>query len=205
VLAVALALWLAIPAQATTASRLWQAARWALGLLAVAAILIVTPSANSAVNPVNPNRSHATGPSVEHPVNQLPAFLTDGLYRHYLTPGEIVVVVTGRGNAGMLFQAEADFYFRIAGGYINQSLTPVNSIPHPVAGVADPFKVAELEFEAYIRSSGVGAIIVEHAWQLPWMSNFSRVFHMRGTSVGGVTVYPTAPWLASLGRPASHR
>jgi hypothetical protein len=203
VLAVALALWLAMPAQATTASRLWQATRWALGLLAVAAILVVAPSANTAVNPVNPN-AHA-GPKVEHPVNALPAFLTDGLYRHYLKPGEIVVIVTGRGNAGMLFQAEADFYFRIAGGYINQSLTPVNAIPHPVAAVAGPSRIAEQVFEAYLRSSGVGAIIVEHAWQLPWMSNFSRAFHMHGTSVGGVTVYPTAPWLASLDRQPPQR
>jgi hypothetical protein len=199
VLALALALWLAIPAKATAASRLWQAARWVLGALAVAAILADTPSATQAVNPVQPRYQ---APATEHPVNQLPAFLTDGLYRDYLRPGEIVVIVTGRGNAGMLFQADADFYFRIAGGYINQSLTPVDAIPHPITLAANPSKVADKMFEGYIRSSGVGAIIVEHAWELPWMSNFSSVFHMRGTSVGGVTVYPSAPWLATMDHPA---
>jgi hypothetical protein len=199
VLALALALWLAIPAEATTSSRLWQAARWALGALAVAAILADTPSATQAVNPVQPG---AHGPATAHPVNQLPVFLTKGLYRDYLKPGEIVVIVTGRGNAGMVFQADADFYFRIAGGYINQSLTPVNAIPHSITLAADPSKAADRMFEDYIRSSGLGAIIVEHAWELPWMSNFSREFHMRGTSVGGVTVYPTAPWLATVDHPA---
>lgn len=196
VLALALALWLAVPAKATTAGRLWQAARWALGVLAVAAILTDAPTAAGAVNPVQPR--YQAPPSL-HPVNQLPPFLTDGLYRDYLKPGEIVVIVTGRGNAGMLFQADADFYFRIAGGYINQSLTPVDALPHPITLAANPSKIADRMFEDYIRSSGVGAIIVEHAWELPWMSNFSRVLHMHGTSVGGVTIYPTAPWLATLG------
>jgi len=199
VLALALALWLAIPAKTTAASRLWQAARWALGALAVAAILADTPTATQAVNPV---QRHSHAPATMHPVNQLPPFLTDGLYRDYLKPGEIVVIITGRGNAGMLFQADANFYFRIAGGYINQSLTPVNALPHPITLAANPSKVADRMFEDYIRSSGVGAIIVERAWELPWMSNFSRVFHMQGTSVGGVTIYPTAPWLATLDHPA---
>jgi hypothetical protein len=199
VLALALALWLAIPAKTTTASRLWQAARWALGALAIAAILADTPTATPAVKPVRP---HSHLPPTMHPVNQLPPFLTDGLYRDYLKPGEIVVIVTGRGNAGMLFQADADFYFRIAGGYINQSLTPVNAVPHPITLAAHPSRVADQMFEDYIRSSGVAAIIVEQAWELPWMSNFSRVFHMHGISVGGVTIYPTAPWLATLDHPA---
>jgi hypothetical protein len=198
VLALALAVWLAIPAKATTASRLWLVARWALGALAIAAMLIDAPSATPAVNPVQPR--HQTPPTM-HPVNQLPTFLTHGLYRHYIKPGEIVVVVSGRNNAGMLFQADTGFYFRIAGGFINASLTPVNALPHPVAAAADPSKGEDQRFEAYIRSSGVGAIIVEHAWEVPWMTNFSRVFHMRGTSVGGVTIYPTAPWLASLDHP----
>jgi len=198
VLALALALWLAIPAKATVASRLWQAARWVLGTLAIAAILADTPTAAKSVIAVQPGQHVKT----EHPVDQLPAFITDGLYHDYLKPGEIVVIVTGRGNAGMVFQAAAGFYFRIAGGYINQSLTPVSAVPHAVTGMADPSRVADQTFEDYIRSSGVGAVIVEHAWELPWMNNFSRELHMRGTSVGGVTLYPTAPWLATLDRPA---
>ena len=200
VLALALALWLAIPATAGTASRLWQAARWALGVLSVAAILAVTPSAAFNANPV---QQGFPAPPTMHPQNPLPAFLTDGLYRKYLTPGEIVVVVTRRSNAGMVFQAAADFYFRIDGGYINQSLTPVNAVPHAITLAAHPSPAADRIFDDYLRSSGVGAIIVEHAWALPWMSDFSSEFHMHGTSVGGVTIYPIAPWLATLDRPAA--
>jgi hypothetical protein len=192
-LAVALALWLAAP----SASRLLLAARWSLGLLAVAAIITDTPTSYSAVQPVPPGYHLVTA---GRPVNQLPAFLTDGLYRRYLHPGEIVVVLTGRGNAGMLFQADADFYFRIAGGYINASLTPVNALPRPVTLLAHPSASAIRKFDNYARSSGLGAIVVEQAWAAPWMD--LGKLGMRGAAAGGVTVYPMGPW---LNRPGGRR
>jgi len=191
VLAFALALWLATP----TKSKLLRAARWGLGLLAVAAVITDTPTSYQAVQPV-PAGWHLGA----HPENSLPAFVTDGLYRQYLRPGEIVVILTGRGNAGMLFQAASGFYFRIAGGYINASLTPVNALPHPVTLLAHPSKAAVRMFDDYARSSGLGAIVVEQAWEEPWM-NLSKL-GMHGTSVGGVTIYPMGPWLASQAHPA---
>jgi hypothetical protein len=184
-LAIALALWLAGPAK----NKLWQAARWGLGLLAVAAILTDSPTSYQAVQPVPAGWHLGT-----HPENPLPTFVTDGLYRQYLRPGEIVVILTGRGNAGMLFQAASNFYYRIAGGYINASLTPVNALPHPVTLLAHPSKAAVRMFDDYARSSGLGAIVVEQAWEEPWM-NLSKL-GLHGTSVGGVTIYPMGPWLA---------
>ncbi len=132
VLAMALALWLAMPG-----GRLLRAARWSLGLLAVAAILWDTPTAYKAVNPV------ARGyhpPATMRPANQLPPFITDGLYQRYLRPGETVVVVTHRGNAGLLFQAEAGFYFRVTGGYINASLSTATGLPDQVTALDHPIR-----------------------------------------------------------------
>jgi hypothetical protein len=120
----------------------------------------------------------------------LPAFITDGLYRRYLTPGETVVVVSHRGNAGMLFQADADFYFRIAGGFINASLNSSSALPRPVALLSDPNPTRERGFLSYIHASGVGAIIVERAWSQKWMDIFAKL-GLRGTTVGGVIVYRT--------------
>jgi hypothetical protein len=188
-LAFALALWLATP----TKSKLLRTARWGLGLLAVAAVITDTPTSYQAVQPV-PAGWHLGA----HPENPLPTFVTDGLYRQYLRPGETVVILTGRGNAGMLFQAASNFYFRIAGGYINASLTPINALPHPVTLLAHPSKAAMRMFDDYARSSGLGAIVVEQAWEEPWM-NLSKL-GMHGTSAGGVTVYPVGPWLASEAR-----
>jgi hypothetical protein len=222
-LALALALWLAPPkseaesdseieaeasdeatAKAMTRARskrrlAMMAARWALGLLAVAAVITDAPTSYQAVLPVPVNQQ---APAGMHPVNQLPAFLTKGLYRQYLRPGETVVILTGRGNAGMLFQADANFYFRIAGGYINASLTPVNALPHPVTLIVDPSKANTTAFADYVHAAGVGAIIVEQAWAFPWSGNFAKI-GMHGTSVGGVTIYPVAPWLASRAHAAS--
>jgi hypothetical protein len=192
-LALALALFLAAPG----GNKLLLAARWGLGLLAVAVVIADAPTSYQAVSPLPQNYKP---PATLRAVNQLPAFLTEGLYRQYLRPGEIVVVLTHRGNAGMLFQASANFYFRIAGGYINASLTPVNAIPHPLTLAAHPSEVADRMLADYLRSAGVGAILVEQAWEDSWMRNLSTRLGMRGTSAGGVTVYPVAPWLASLPR-----
>jgi hypothetical protein len=47
----------------------------------------------------------------------------------------------------------------------------------------------------------VGAILVEQAWEFPWIHNLNSL-GLHGTSVGGVIVYPIAPWLASQAHPA---
>ena len=179
-LALALALWLATPARNP---RL----RWALGLLAVVVLFADLPTFAQATNPVPVGY---TPPAAMRPTNQLPPFLTDGLYRRYLRPGETVVIVTHRGNAGMLFQADADFYFRIAGGFINSSLTRQDALPIQVARLSHATPDRVRGFRAYVRQAGIGAIIVEHAWAEPWMSVFARI-GLPGTSVGGVTVYST--------------
>ena len=45
-------------------------------------------------------------------------------------------------------------------------------------------------FDDYARWQGLGALVVEHTWAEPWMRTLPRL-GMHGTSVGGVTVYPT--------------
>jgi hypothetical protein len=183
VLAIALALWLAAP----VASRLLRAARWGLGLLAIAAIFANLVTFYSVVIPHAPLKDPAM-----RPVNELPAFITEGLYRQYLKPGEIVVVVSHRGNAGMLFQAGAGFYFRIAGGFVNASMSTVDALPKPVALLTHPTRDRGKQFNTYVRAAGVGAILVEQAWAEPWTNVFGKL-HLHGTSVGGVTVYPIPP------------
>jgi hypothetical protein len=191
VLALALARWLAAP----VAGRLSRIARWGLGLLAVAVLVADLPTSHSAVNPAPPG-SVAT--AAARPANQLPPFITSGLYRQYLRPGESVVVVTDRGNAGLLFQAATGFYFRIEGGFINDSLTPrQDALPGPVGNLSQYNHARIAEFEDYLRSSGTGAILVEQAWAEPWMSIFGRL-GLHGTSAGGVTVYPVGPHAALL-------
>ena len=186
VLAFIVALWLAAP----TKSRLLLASRWILGLAAVAAIVVNVPVASRGnVIPASV-RSAAIRSAGVRPADALPAFIRSGRYRGYLRPGEIVVVVSDRGNAGMLFQADTNFYFRIAGGFVNRSLSTVTGLPAPVAALKNPTPAREQQFRAYVHQAGVGAILVERAWSAPWMRIFSRM-GLHGTQVGGVIVYLT--------------
>ncbi len=181
VLAIIVAVWLAMPVK----NRLLLAARWILGLAAVAAIV-----AWMAMASVGSDVPAAARTAAVRPTDALPAFLTSGLYRDHLRPGEIVVVVSDRGNASMLFQADTDFYIRIAGGFINRSFSTATGLPPPVEALRHPTPARERQFRAYVRQAGVGAILVERAWSAPWMNVFGRM-GLHGTQVGGVIVYPT--------------
>jgi hypothetical protein len=194
-LAMALALWLA----AVDRSWLARAGRWAIALVAVAAIFADVPTFAEVVVPPPPRNWTPAVPSLQ-PTNALPAFFSDGLYKRYLAPGEIVVVVSHRGNAGMLFQAATGFYFDIDGGFINASLSRVDALPPPVAAVSTLTPANKLGFEEYIEDSGVGAIIVERAWSEEWMYNFAD-FGLNGVTVGGVTIYSTKNLKAPTDQP----
>jgi hypothetical protein len=178
-LAMIVAVWLAMPAR----NRLLLAWQWILGVLAMAGIVahITTLSGNLSI----PAKNFT---ATARPAHALPAFFTTGAYRDYLQPGEIVVVVSDRGNAGMLFQAYTDFYIRLSGGFINQTLTDASALPAPVAALRQPTPAREREFLAYSRRTGVGAIIVERDWAAPWMNIFSQL-RLDEASVGGVIIY----------------
>jgi hypothetical protein len=168
VLAVATALYLAGPARRMP----WTWARWSLAALAVAFIFLDTLPVN-----ITP---HTT----------LPKFITKGDYRRQLSPGEIVVVVSEVGNAGMLWQAQTDFYMRIAGGYINQGLARRTDLPRSVQELssATPSRVAK--FERFVRTDHVGAILLDAGYEPKWVGIFWRV-GLKGHRIGNVIVYHT--------------
>jgi hypothetical protein len=189
VLSVALALWLA----QLTKSKLLRAARWGLGMLALAAIFANLPTFAEVVVPPTPKPTDwkEAIPTAQLP-DQLPTFLTEGLYKQYITPGETIVVVSQRRNAGMEFQAYTGFYFKIAGGFINASLTKADALPAPVEDLSHlPGEVGKeriADFKAYVKSAHIGAIVVERAWSEQWMYVFGKL-GMKTTTVGGVTVF----------------
>lgn len=177
--AMIVAVWLGMPAR----NRLLLAARWILGLVVVAGIVANAPFISRGYA-ITAGHTAATS----RPSYVLPTFLTSGIYRDYLRPGETVVVVSDRGNAGMLFQACTNFYMRLSGGFINATFTAPNALPAPVAALQRPTPVREREFLAYTRQAGIGAVIVEDAWAANWMSIFNRM-GLDSIHVGGVTVY----------------
>ncbi|HEY2640697.1 MAG TPA: hypothetical protein VGI66_12540 [Streptosporangiaceae bacterium] len=165
ILAVATALFLARPGKL-----LWL--RWPLGLLVIAAIVQDAPSIGAA------------------PHTTVPAFITAGTYRSQVKPGEIVVVVSTIGNAGMLWQADTNFYTRLAGGYINQAITRQTDLPRVVQNLAHATPQKVLTFEAYIKSNKIGAILVDGDHEPQWVGIFRKI-GLKGRRIGNVLVYPT--------------
>ncbi len=180
-LAVIMALWLAgqprgtaSGAAASQATR-WPWARWLLGLLAIAAVAANTPTLT-----IQPGAG-------------LPAFISSGSYRHYLKPGSTIVVVsTVRGNAGMLWQADTDFYTRIAGGFLNAAVAHGSDLPRAVADLGTlPLTGQEVRrFRSFVRTARISAILVEAGSAPSWQAAF-RQLGLHGQQVGGVTLYRT--------------
>jgi hypothetical protein len=124
----------------------------------------------------------------------IPMFFTAGTYKQYIKPGENVVLLSHRGNAGMMFQAYTDFYYNVAGGFINASLSREDALPTPVADLSHlPGKVGRQrieDFKAYVKSAHIGAIVVERAWSEHWMYVFGAL-GLKTDTVGGVTIFRT--------------
>jgi hypothetical protein len=166
-LAVITAVWLARPA------RLWtRLSRWLLAILAVGFVVSDIPNFGVAKT------------------SDVPTFISAGLYRHHLRPRETVVVISQVGNAGMLWQAESDFYIRLAGGFINSVITPRTDLPLAIQNlnIATPLYVEQ--FRAFIRRAHVGAILVQANAAPRWVGIFSKL-GLKGKLEGGVLVYRT--------------
>jgi hypothetical protein len=165
-LAVMTALWLAEPSK-----RWW--ARWLLTLVAAAAIVANTP------------------PLALQNQSGSPAFITTGEYRQYLTPGETVVMLSEYPNVALLWQAQMDFYPKVAGGFINNKITGYDGVPAPVALLANGLTQPEAQrFRSYLTSARIGAILVQENEAGPWPAIFTRL-GLHGQAAGGVIVYKT--------------
>ncbi|HYK70604.1 MAG TPA: hypothetical protein VEV45_21855 [Streptosporangiaceae bacterium] len=123
-----------------------------------------------------------------YPRSTLPTFISSGAYRTQLSRGETVVVVSTVGNAGMLWQAETNFYVRLAGGYINQSITKGSDLPRAVQRLAKASPAGVTRFENYLREARIGAILVDRNHAPKWVGMFWRV-GLKGHPSGNVVVY----------------
>jgi hypothetical protein len=179
-LAVMVAIWLAAPLR----SRLLGCARWLLAVLTVLVMLANVPTIADA-QPSNSAR--------------IPAFFATGEYRHYIKPGSTMLVISTRGNAAMLFQADTNFYMRVAGGFINMALTPRSDVPSQVSDLAHATPRRERQFLAYLKAAHVRDILVEKAWEPRWIAVLSRMgLHYR--SIGGILLYRVRSCLLQCSR-----
>ncbi len=102
---------------------------------------------------------------------------------------------SGVGNAGMIWQAESDFYTRVAGGYFTEGVSHQTDLPLQVQQLANISPARVRQFERYIEDHQVGAILVDASHRPVWADTF-RKLGPAGHLSGGVIVYPAATWRA---------
>ncbi len=166
VVAVIAAMWLSQP----------RAGRWGLAKWAVAAASIAF---------LVPNVSGGIWRGQEFN----PAFFTTHEYRRVLTRGETVLILPfGQLGNSMLWQADTDMWFRLAGGYIN----PV----YPPDYEADPlfsalFRAARPDphtLRSFLARRHVGAVIVDPEMPQRWPKALATL-GLKRMSLGGVWFY----------------
>jgi hypothetical protein len=165
VLAVIVARWLADQ----RGTRRVSAARW---LLAATAIVVI------AANMPPVFLLERTG---------LASFVTNSGYRRDLVPGSTVVVISHRGNEGLLFEAETNFYTRLAGGYLNRALAHGTDLPGPIAAMeTGTLTQAKIQgFRSFMKTAKISAIIVETHSRHPWRAIFTQLGLTHQTISGG--------------------
>jgi hypothetical protein len=172
--AVVAALWLSSSQTGT-----WR--RWAVGLLAV---VFIVPSANAATN-------HGRIPVLDAPWSG-PAFFSSGIYKRYLHRDEIVLPLPwGRSGNGLLWQAQANMYFRLASGYFG---------PPPPSYWREQPIVYELKFNyprpgaaralrRFLVEHQVADVIVDQSRAGPWPPILAQAGLRREVAAGGVFLY----------------
>ena len=127
----------------------------------------------------------------------LPSFFARGTLPYFLRKDETVLILP-YGNSGnsMLWQAESDFYFRMAGGYTGPAIIdefqkwPIVNALYWASDIAD----APTQLGAFLAAHDVRDVIVQvkRADEYkPLIAGLKSLSFLPTTS-GGVTVYPIA-------------
>jgi hypothetical protein len=122
--------------------------------------------------------------------NDTPEFFTRGDYRRYLKPGENVILLPyGISGASMMWQAAADFYFRMAGGWT--SITPREFQRWPIvsAMLTETYiPDVTLQLRAFMATHDVQAVIVKYYNSAFWEPMLSPLDNSP-IRTGGVVIY----------------
>jgi hypothetical protein len=123
----------------------------------------------------------------------VPAFFTDSAYRACLDPGETILPLPIAQGSAMLWQAEDDFRFNIAGGYVGTYIPPSFMEPPAVAYITVGSHLGPAQagyVRAFVASKHVTSIVVDQG-EAPF---FSGALDKLATpeTVGGVVLYHLA-------------
>ena len=168
IVAVILAMWLAQPR-----ARLWGLGKWALAAIGIAFLV--------------PNLGAGLWSGWSYPT----PFFTTHEYRSVLTRGETVLTLPfGQFGEGMLWQADTDMWFRLAGGYINP-VYPADYQTDPLfPALVSNAKPDPQTLRSFLARRHVGAVIVEPEMPQQWPQALAAI-GLKRRSLGGVWFYRT--------------
>lgn len=167
-----------------TGARRW---RWPIALVAVA-MLVPNPDARF------PGTSGP--PNVFEGDFHTPAFFTDGTYRRYLRPGEVIVPLPyGPDGPALVWQADADMYFREASGrlYLPAEYGYDTFVQELLGG--NPVAVIPRLIRPFAARHRVGAFVLRADTDAAYGPVLQRV-GLRPLQVDGVIIYnvPRSWW-----------
>ncbi len=91
----------------------------------------------------------------------IPAFIRAGTFTRYLEPGETAVVIAPGRQQQMYWQADADLYFRLAGGYVGGIPPDFVDAPFEQRLAAGDFGTADAaQLRRFVADHDVGAVLV---------------------------------------------
>jgi hypothetical protein len=103
----------------------------------------------------------------------------------------VVVISPNRGNAGLLWQAKTDLYFRLAGGFVNAAIAE-GDLPTQVADL-DKGRLTNghiRRFRLFVKTARITAILVDADMGGRWPL-ILRELGLRGQKTDGVILYRT--------------
>lgn len=123
-----------------------------------------------------------------------PAFFAQELYRKYLKPGEIVMVLPyGWRGRSMLWQAETNMYFRMAGGYIGPPPYEYQQWPIVIALFQNAYLPDSSEqLIAFLVDHQATTVIADDQAAIYWRAMLAAL-DRAPIKVGGVFIYRVRP------------
>jgi hypothetical protein len=122
----------------------------------------------------------------------VPPFFSRGLYRTHLAEGSTVWIVDVDKGQQMLWQAKADTYFKIAGGYLGITPSAVTDERYLAlaTGKLDGSNIQVVP--SFVSDYDVATVVVgdEPPWVIPRLTTLLGV---RPQRVGGVTLFRLSP------------
>jgi len=153
--------------------------RWAWTRYAIAAVGIVALSTNLAIEPTY------------HGSQTVPSFFTDGTYKQYVHPDDVVLAIPYTLGSDMDWQTATDFDFRLARAYIG----PIHPIGHLNAGLGTiltqpgHYLPPPNAVRFFIDERQVKAVVAQDPVPPEIVALMHDVLGVDGVDVGGVTVW----------------